>query len=35
MLLTPNRFPRCTILIVALLHALIVAASGSHDAGFW
>jgi hypothetical protein len=35
MLLTPNRFPRCTILIVALLHVPIVAASASHDAGFW
>ena len=35
MLLTPNRFPRCTILIVALLHVRIVAALGSHDAGFW
>jgi hypothetical protein len=34
MLLTPNRFPRCTILIVALLHVPIVA-SGSHDAAFW
>jgi Protein of unknown function (DUF2785) len=33
--LTPNRFPRCTILIVALLHVPIVAASASHDAGFW
>lgn len=35
MLLMPNRFPRCTILIVALLHVPIVAASRSHDASFW
>jgi len=35
MLLTPNRFPPCTILIVALLHVPIVAAADSHDAGFW
>jgi hypothetical protein len=34
-LLTPNRLPHCMILIVALLHAPIVVASGSHDAGFW
>jgi len=34
-LLKPNRLRNCTILIVALLHASIVAASGSHDAGFW
>jgi uncharacterized protein DUF2785 len=34
-LLPPNRCQSCTILIIALLHALIVAAYGSHDAGFW
>jgi uncharacterized protein DUF2785 len=34
-LLTANRVPHCTILIVVLLHAPIVAASGSHDARFW
>ncbi len=28
-------FPHCTILMVALLHLPIVAASGSHDVGFW
>ena len=31
----PNRVAHRTILMAALLHVPIVAASGSHDVGFW
>lgn len=33
--MTPSRSQRCTILIIALLRALIITAYASHDAGFW
>ena len=33
--MTPSRFRSYTIMVIALLRALIVAAYGSHDTGFW